>query len=129
MHDERSDELLYPTQQTLSTNPLYVAAKEHGDEILTALLEKYFGKYSDKSAKLPPFSEEYDREYYVITRTIPIHTILNSGYKVLHRPYFAMSGSTHELCTINPYKKSVVDAAKVDVQVITFPEFIRLLGL
>ena len=54
-------------------------------------------------------------------------TILNqSGYRVVHRPYFAMKGSTHDKWELNPYTKTGVDAAMKDDDGISFSELLAI---
>ena len=129
VRDEKVQSMINPTPEALHDNPLFIAADEKKDFILLSLLENLWGKYSVKSAYLTDFSEEFDKEYCVVTKTIPVPMIYRSGYTVLHRPYFAMRGCTHDVSTINPYKKSVIDAAKIDAPYITFYEFAELLGI
>lgn len=129
VHDEKVRTIINPTPETLHDNPLFIAAYEKKDYIILSLLENLWGKNSVKSAYIPDFSEEFDRKYCVITKTIPILMVYRSGYTVLHRPYFAMMGCTHDVSTINPHKKCVVDAAKIDAPYITFYEFAELLGI
>ena len=52
--------------------------------------------------------------------------LYDSGYVLLHRPYFAMRGSTHSKYQLNPHTRRGVDAAKVDDPSISFVEFLKL---
>ncbi|MBR3436857.1 MAG: hypothetical protein IKG97_03785 [Lachnospiraceae bacterium] len=46
---------------------------------------------------------------------------------MLHRPYFAMRGSTHGVYTLNPNQRNGVDAAsKGETQVISFTDYLKL---
>ena len=79
-----------------------------------------------KKIVLPNLSEKYNKKYYVITKTINIKILNNSGYNISHKPYFAMKDFTHDVVTINPYKKECVDAAPYNEAAITFKEFLKI---
>lgn len=79
-----------------------------------------------KKIILPDLSEEYDKNYFVLANTVKIKVLKNSDYTISHRPYFAMKDSTHDVFTINPYKKSCVDAAPNNESTITFKEFLEI---
>ncbi len=51
-----------------------------------------------------------------------------SGYRILHKPYFAMPGHTHIAWTLNPYTKVGTDAAPVKEGKIKFEEYLGLFG-
>ena len=78
---------------------------------------------------MPGLPEEYDKAYVVARNSLSASDwkmLDNSGYQIWHRPYFAMGGSTHSRIEINPHTKRIVDAGKVDAEVISFEEYLRL---
>lgn len=92
-----------------------------GDKIRISEIENLTGKRI-----LPPLPEEYDRDFIVDAGTIDEEIkalLVDSGYRIVHRPYFSMEGSTHKKWELNPHRKSVVDAAPVDAEAIPFYEF------
>lgn len=52
----------------------------------------------------------------------------DEGYRIRHKPYFAMPGYTHSKWTVKPDKKEALDAAKNDLKAITAEEFIKTFG-
>ena len=52
----------------------------------------------------------------------------DEGYRIWHKPYFAMPGYTHSKWTVKPDKKEALDAAKEDLESITAEEFIKTFG-
>ena len=52
----------------------------------------------------------------------------DEGYRIWHKPYFAMPGYTHSKWTVKPDKKEALDAAKNDLKAITAEEFIKTIG-
>ena len=82
-----------------------------------------------KRRTLPQLPDEFDKEYVVDVDTMTDRSfslLRRSGYVILHRPYFAMCGSTHKKYTLNPHTKQGVNAAKVDSASISFCEFLEL---
>lgn len=78
---------------------------------------------------LPQLPDEFDKEYVVDVDTMTERSfslLRRSGYVILHRPYFAMCGSTHKKYTLNPHTKQGVDAAEADHASISFCEFLEL---
>lgn len=78
---------------------------------------------------LPQLPDEFNKEYVVDVDTMTDRSfslLRRSGYVILHRPYFAMCGSTHKKYTLNPHTKQGVNAAKVDSASISFCEFLEL---
>ena len=76
---------------------------------------------------LPKASIEHNKNYVISNIDSDISEILDySGYKILHRPYFSMRGSTHSKWTLNPYTKEGVDAAPKDAEAISFEEFMNI---
>ena len=133
---DRVERLFCSTKETIEENPLYCFAVETGDAILRDRLLIYYRIADEAVCKrvsdnigariLPSLPKEYDKTYSVEARTIDYELLERSGYRILHRPYFAMQGSTHNACTLNPYTKEGVDAAKVDLPMITFEEYLKL---
>ena len=63
---------------------------------------------------------------YVVEATVETMEFLNKeGYKILHRPYFALKGFTHFYWTIDTEDKSAVDYAKDGKDALTFEEFMK----
>ena len=76
---------------------------------------------------LPKADIKYNKTFIVLSDTINDDILDYSGYRILHRPYFAMKGSTHSKWELNPYTKMGVDAtSKLDEVAITFDEFVRM---
>ena len=78
---------------------------------------------------LPQLPDEFDKEYVVDVDTMTDRSfslLRRSGYVILHRPYFAMCGSTHKKYTLNPHTKQGVDAAEAGRAAISFCEFLEL---
>lgn len=78
---------------------------------------------------LPALSEEYNRKYFVENKAEIRKLLVKSDYTILHRPYFAMKGSTHNVITVNPHTKVAVDAAPLVEQPLTPQEFLALFYL
>ena len=75
---------------------------------------------------LPALPESHDKRYYVRTDTIDFDALHRSGYQLLHRPYFAMKGSTHAAYSLNPHTKYGVDTAPDEAEIISFDEYLEL---
>ena len=75
---------------------------------------------------LPALSEEYDKDYYVGTGGLDFTLLYRSGYRMLHRPNFGMMGSTREGYTLNPHRKTGVDAVPAGAGAISFGEYLKL---
>ena len=73
---------------------------------------------------LPSLPKEYDRNYVV--DSVNWALLERFGYTILHRPYFAMRGSTHEKWTLNPHTQIGIDAAKDEETAISFKEYLKL---
>lgn len=131
-----SDLLAQSTKETIEENPVYIAAKKQGDELFMKILKLHYGISTKEQnhflAKLfglrilPNLTEEFDRNYVVDADTVDANLLHRSGYRMLHRPYFAMMNSTHSKITLNPHTKEGVDAAKDDEPSISFAEFLKL---
>lgn len=70
--------------------------------------------------------KEYDKYYVVDASTVKSAILRRSGYKILHRPYFAMKNSTHEKWQLNPHTKLGIDAAEIDAKAMPFKEFLKM---
>lgn len=130
------EELHHGTREGVEKNPLYLSAGASGDVLMQKQLKIVYrvaspedcAWLSEKTGKpvLPSLPEAYDRKYYVRTDSIDFDTLHRSGYQLLHRPYFAMNGSTHEAYSLNPHTKSGVDAAPDEAETISFEEYLEL---
>ncbi len=130
------EELHNGTQEGVEKNPLYLAAGAVGDVLMQKQLKVVYrvatpedcAWLAEKEGQplLPPLPEAYDKKYYVRTDSIDFDLLYRSGYQILHRPYFAMKGSTHDICTLNPHGKFGVDAAPKDAEAISFEEYREL---
>ena len=124
------------TEETIHQNPLYRKAQETGDDLLMRQMKLYYRIATEKECSwlgkvlgkriLPGLPEEYDRNYVVDSDTVDCRLLDDSGYTILHRPYFAMMGSTHEKWQLNPHTKGGVDAAKTDEKSISFNDYLAL---
>ncbi len=131
-----TDVYVWPDCDTLPTHPLYRAAVETGDDALRKELEIRYGDPSpeilaqlnrtDGIRRLPRLSEEFDRDHVVAINTIDFGILEASGYRLWHRPYFAMRGYTHKAYMLNPHTKNGVDAAPSGAEPIPFFEYLKL---
>lgn len=133
---DKLDRLLYSEKETIGLNPLYASAVSLDDKVLQTKLKLLY-RIADKEEcsflerllgrrVLPSLSEEYDKRYYVDADTLDVKLLDRSGYYIAHRAYFAMKGSTHSAWTLNPHRKSGVDAAPVDAEKIAFNDYLEL---
>ena len=130
------EELHNGTPEGVERNPLYISAGASGDVLMQKQLKIVYRVASpedcawlaEKSGKpvLPALPDDYDRKYYVRIDSIDFDTLHRSGYRLLHRPYFAMKDSTHEAYSLNPHTKSGVDAAPYEAETISFEEYLEL---
>jgi len=128
--------LRFSDNKTISENPLFQAAVANNDLVMQRQLKLYYKIATEpevswlskllKKRILPSLPEEYDKKYIVDSDTIEQSMIMRSGYTILHRPYFAMNGSTHEKWQLNPHTKMGVDAAKDDDESICFAEYLAM---
>ena len=124
------------TEENIGANPLYKKALETGNDLLCRQMKLYYRIATEKECSwlermlgkriLPSLSEDYNRNYVVDSDTINLRLLDDSGYTVLHRPYFAMMGSTHEKWQLNPHTKGGVDAAKTEEESISFSDYLKL---
>ena len=78
---------------------------------------------------LPTLSVEFDKDFAVTAESInksALGLLEKSGYKVIHCSYFSIYNRTKRNYSINPYKKYVMDAAKIDSIAISFKSFLEL---
>lgn len=123
------------SEETIEENPIYRAALAQGDLLFAKLLKLHYGIADNAECSalrerlgfriLPALSEEFDRNCAVDADTVDIKLLSDSGYRILHRPCFAMKGCTHEKWEINPHRKSGVDAAPTGTPSISFGAFLR----
>lgn len=137
LHEDPLTEIIrQSTEETIDRNPLYVKAQETGDDLLCMQMKLYYRIANEKECSwlekmlgkriLPRLSEEYDRSFVVDSDTIDLRILHDSGYTILHRPYFAMMGSTHTKWQLDPHTKSGVDAAKTEEESISFSDYVAL---
>ena len=128
-----------PTKANIDEHPVIIWARKNNDKKLEIIVKRHYHLETPKECSilakilgiriLPPLPEEFDKPYVVDVCTMTDHSFFildRSGYEILHRPYFAMMGSTHSKYTLNPHTKYGVDAAKVDSESISFDEFLEL---
>lgn len=133
------DENAIPKRDDIENNPLYRSALKYGDKRLIAELNFIYGAPSkedlrilesvDGIKRLPELSEEYDRCFVLDYDEKTILTFKTSKYDFMHTPGFAMKGLTRSKLLINPHKKYVVDAAKINAPTTTFDELLKLFDL
>ncbi len=116
----------------------YQAAKYYNDEIfmLELLVRENLAtneeciRLSELTGRtiLPKADIKYNKTFVVNRDGIDADVLYQSGYRILHRPYFAMKGSTHDKWELNPYNKTVVDATLKDNEGISFEEYILIIN-
>ena len=74
----------------------------------------------------PKLSEEYNKNYIIRVNDTLEYLLLAAGYKIVHRPAFAMKGSTRLCWTINPHIKVGVDATGLNKEGILFDDYIGM---
>lgn len=75
---------------------------------------------------LPPLPEEFDRYYTVNADNIDRDLLRRSGYRILHRPGFAMRGNTYRKWQLNPARRFGLDFAADNAPALDFAEFLEL---
>ena len=131
-HDELSRD------DFINDNIYYLAAKSNNDEIfMLELLVRENLATNDECKRLsgltgrtilPKADIKYNKTFVVHRDGIDVDVLDQSGYRILHRPYFAMKGSTHDKWELNPYTKTGVDAAMKDDEAISFTELLAILN-
>ena len=104
----------------LSKNALYQLALNKKDILMQLGVKLFYDLLpQEEIGKLfPKLPEEYNKDYIIRVNDTLEYLLLAAGYKIAHRPAFAMKGSTRLFWTINPHTKCGVDAAKLDKEVI-----------
>ena len=130
------EKIEYSTKETIADNPVYQAAVRENDEVMQNCMKLYYRIASNEECEklekelnrkiLPSLPEEYDHMYAIDLNTVDYKLIIDSGYQIMHRPYFAMRGCTHSKCQINPHTKVCIDAAKKDDEAMDFKAFLDL---
>lgn len=128
--------LRHPTADTIYSNPIYKAAEDLGDELLMHQIKLYYRIASREECEwlsdrlgariLPSLPESFDKDYIVEIDDQYIRLLKQSGYSVMHTPYFSMRGKTHSKWSLNPHKKNGIDAARVDSDAISFAAFLDM---
>ncbi len=141
LHAEGIEGETIKKNETAIRENLIEAAINQKDELFAAVLALYYGIADDKQCArlsslfgyriLPALPEEYNRNYIVECEGVDFELLGHSGYRVWHRPYFAMYGSTHSYYTLNPHTKQGLDAVKLadlknGTNVLTFEEYLEL---
>ena len=128
-----------PSANDISDNIIYRMAEENDDELLMCQLRVLYRIDSDDDCKwlserlrkrvLPHLSGEEGIKYYIKKDSLSdkeIKLLNRSGYRILHKPYFALGGFTKSMWTLDPSKKEGLDAAPVGSNGITFAEYLSL---
>lgn len=124
-------------RENIDSNPLYKLAVESNDKQLEKQIKLYYQIETKNDCNflsklfgvkvLPALPNEFNKNFIVDADTISMTLLRNSGYKILHRPYFAMNGSTHEKWQLNPHTKTGIDAANKDEESIAFCEYVDMI--
>lgn len=129
-HDELSRD------NFINNNIYYKAAEYNNDEIF--MLELLIRENLATNEECKRLSEltgrtilskadiKYNKTFVVNRDSIDATILDQSGYRILHRPYFAMKGSTHDKWELNPYTKTGVDAAMKEEDGISFSELLTI---
>lgn len=133
---EAINAVMNSSRNDIEQNPIYNYAVQNNDTLLKHQLLVYFGIADPKECAwlakvtgdkiLPPLPEEYNKYYVVDSDTVKVSRLTKSGYEIVHRPYFAMRGSTHGKWMLNPHTKQGVDAAADDADSMAFSDFLEL---
>ena len=138
---ERHRYLFFSDGRSITDNPFYKSAVERGDENMLLKVKAYYRIADPDDCKklskllgarvLPSLPEEFDRYYYVDSDSVgakDTSLLTRSGYRILHRPYFAMMKSTHKIISLNPHTRQGVDAGPADAGTISFRDYLALFG-
>lgn len=100
----------------LEKNALYQLALNKKDILMQLGVKLFYDLLPQEQIKnlYPKLPEEYNKDYIIRVNDTLEYLLLAAGYKIAHRPAFAMKGSTRLCWTINPYTKCGVDAAKIN---------------
>ena len=131
--------ILHSDNKTIAFNPIYLSALKENDRIMQCELKLYYRIADENDCRylsevrgvriLPSLPERYDKNYVISKESTTYEDyilLVDSGYSIAHRPYFAMMGHTHYKYQLNPHTKSGVDAADNDAEAISFDEFLAL---
>ena len=125
-----------PGANSLGSSDLYLLAVKSGDRFMRCELEVMFGDISGDDLDylikttgevwIPRLGEEYDRDYIVASETIDHDALKRSGFRVIHKPYYAMSGYTHSAYAVNPHTKRVLDAVPRGSEMMSHDDLMKL---
>ncbi len=127
--------------EDICRNPLFSMAEKYGDELLEKQLKVYYGTEDEDDCRwlecrlgkriLPRLPGEERRPYCVLRETMSsedMDLLDRSGYRIYHKPYFALKGYTKSAWTLYPCSKEGRDAAPVGSEMISFSEFLEMFG-
>lgn len=120
-HSRPQDNALYV--KAVRDNDLYV---KYSVENLCGMLTKEGRLYLesvDGIKRLPYVKKCLDQIFYVRYENGIWKSLYASKYGILHRPCFAMKGSTGSVIELNPYTRRGVDATKEGMEGISWKEF------
>lgn len=133
------DYICHSDNKTIAFNPLYLSAVKENDKMMQCKLKLLYGIADEDECRyisektgvriLPSLPERYDKNYVISKESTTYEDyilLVNSGYRIVHRPCQAMRGSTYNNSTLNPHTKYGVDAADNDAEAISFDEFLAL---
>ena len=131
--------ILHSDNKTIAFNPIYLSALKENDRIMQCELKLYYRIADENDCRylsevrgvriLPSLPERYDKNYVISKESTTYEDyilLVNSGYRIAHRPCQAMRGSTYNNSTLNPHTKYGVDAAEQEAEAISFDEFLAL---
>ena len=91
-----------------------------------------FNKWMDRVIDMPEYRIIGIRHFFFMLKEKikDVHKELakyleDEGYRIRHKPYFAMPGYTHSKWTVDTDKKEALDAAKEDLESITAEDFLK----
>lgn len=131
------EQLKHSTVDTIENNPFYIAATRKNDKLLQNQIKVYYNIATEEECwwlskelgvkVLPSLSQSFDKPFVVDTATISVKVLRDSGYVILHRPYFAMKDSTHSKWQLNSHTKRGVDASPVNCESIPFDDYVKII--
>ncbi len=125
------------TMQTIEKNPVYKSAVDGCDLTMQRLIKLHYRIADAEDCEalskdifgrriLPSLPKEYNRSYVVDSASIEVDLLNNSGYRILHRPYFGMPGNTHSKWQLNPFTKAGIDCGPVGAEAMMFEDYLDL---
>ena len=133
--DKKTFEPLFDSEETIINNPFYISSIKDNDDLLRMQIRYYFSiatkeecaelGHITNTIKLPTLPEEYNKSYVIKADTIKLNPS-RLGFKIFHKPNFGMRGYTRKNIILNPYSKTGIDAAKDDLEAISFDDFLKL---